>query len=813
LNFELHINVLGTERIVPESELPIEIGTATSADIRSPDQGVDRKYAQISLLDGRLFMQPLSAPETVHVNGESVTTSRWLEDGDHLSVPGLRVECKISADRFQLNVFHEFGEASGESKPVLGAADAIEQGEAITPQARVWQPAAAQGRNWKKLSAARIAAWAVAAAVGLIVFQLFFSTAVLIRIEPRDADIAITGGWLTPKIGGRYLMRGGHYRVLASAEGYSPLREEIEIGAEANPEFSFVMSKLPGRVIVSTVQGETAEVLVDETSLGTTPTGEIELAAGPHVLSLQAPRYQLYSQALEVEGKNVLESVVIELVPDWANVSVVTEPAAAEIFVGDERVASSPATIEVMAGEREVVIRKEGYKDWRRKAIFVANEPLDWADIQLEEADGALRITTRPPGAAVTVNERYLGAAPVTVNLAAGERYKIIASKSGYRTATDTVVMKSNGNRNMQIELMPLLGKVRIESSPTGAALAVNGKQHGVTPVDLELLAVAQQIELRHDGYATYVEQVTPKPGLPQTVAAKLLTPAEAELAKNAQIVTTSQGLALRLVGSGEFEMGSSRREQGRRPNESMRAVRLTRPFYFATREITNREFREFDTAHTSGGGKWRALARPDNPTVMMSWERAAEFCNWLSAKDGLPAAYREAGDSYLLITPATTGYRLPTEAEWVWVAKFAAGQAQKRKYSWGDGLPPPSDAGNFADQSAKAILPVVLSSYNDGYPITAPVASFAAFPLDIHDLGGNVAEWLNDYYEIKSAPERAVENDPTGPVDGQYHVIRGSSWRHASISELRTAYRDFGDQGRLDVGFRLARYVESVNQ
>jgi hypothetical protein len=47
------------------------------------------------------------------------------------------------------------------------------------------------------------------------------------------------------------------------------------------------------------------------------------------------------------------------------------------------------------------------------------------------------------------------------------------------------------------------------------------------------------------------------------------------------------------------------------------------------------------------------------------------------------------------------------------------------------------------------------------------------------------------------------------GPLDGKFHVIRGSSWRHATISELRWAYRDYGEEARPDVGFRLARYAE----
>jgi hypothetical protein len=65
----------------------------------------------------------------------------------------------------------------------------------------------------------------------------------------------------------------------------------------------------------------------------------------------------------------------------------------------------------------------------------------------------------------------------------------------------------------------------------------------------------------------------------------------------------------------------------------------------------------------------------------------------------------------------------------------------------------------------------------------------------------------MTDHYSVAAGGSGG--DDPVGPADGQYHVIRGSSWRQSSISELRLSARDFGTEGRLDVGFRIARYAE----
>jgi formylglycine-generating enzyme required for sulfatase activity len=153
-------------------------------------------------------------------------------------------------------------------------------------------------------------------------------------------------------------------------------------------------------------------------------------------------------------------------------------------------------------------------------------------------------------------------------------------------------------------------------------------------------------------------------------------------------------------------------------------------------------------------------------------------------------------------------GYRLPTESEWAWAARFA-GENGGRRYPWGDDLPPPTGSGNYADRSASSILANTMSAYNDGFAVSAPVGSANPNGAGLYDLGGNVAEWVQDFYTIYPRRSTGSLRNPMGPQDGAHHVIRGSSWMHWSVTQLRFAYRDYGTEGRVDVGFRIVRYVK----
>jgi len=629
--------------------------------------------------------------------------------------------------------------------------------------------------------------------------------AVELRVEPPPDRVSLEGG-LQLRVGSWRLLLPGQYQVRAEKAGYRPLEAPLEVTGDPRQIARFAMERLPGLLGLEIAPGEGVGVSIDGMARGTTPLSPLELPAGEHEVSLRAEGYAAFTARLSIEGGGKVHTLRATLKPDRARVSFSSEPQSASVRVDGRLVGTTPFAADLTSGAREVEVTLAGFRTVTQRIAVEAEHPLTVAPFRLESLPGRLEITSEPSAATVTVDGQFRGETPLALDLPAGPTHTVRATRAGHDPLEAKVTLQRGETRPLALALAPQVGEVEVVGEPADAEVIVDGEARGRVGQTLHLTAAPHQLEVRRAGYEPHRSTVTPKAGLTQQVRVRLRSEKEAQAVARPAVLRTPAGHELRLLSGGRFQMGASRREPGRRANETLREVELRRPFYVATREVTNGQFKRFKPEHSSGRFGPHDLNGEANPVVQVTWEDAVAYCNWLSSQEGLPAAYAMRDGRLAAASPLATGYRLATEAEWSRAARYPS--RGPLKFPWGDALPAPHRAGNFADESARALVPVVLQGYDDGYPATAPVGTFSPNPLGLYDLGGNVAEWVHDVYSIPSA-EAGVEVDPTGPPPGDLHVVLGSSFLQGSVSELRLSYRDYATKPRADVGFRVARYAE----
>jgi formylglycine-generating enzyme required for sulfatase activity len=778
------------ERPLAPSDLPLTVG-GHGADIVIPGCAAGE-------IRGR-----------VNLSGKDLRVT--AEAGGPAEFPGVSIMLEEQDGRRRIVVRH--GGVANVTRPPEFEGQPLEagteQGDRLPIQVVAYEPRRRmEARPRAPAGRRRYAIWGAVAAALLVLGFITMATTVRVvtspEIDPDDIDFIGTSFDFGFK--GNYLVPPGQYELLVEAGGFAPARLTVTVGRVGDQRIVVALERLPGIVVFDT-GGVEATLAVDGVARGKLP-GEYELAAGTRELLIEAPHHAEQRVRVEVLGGGERQTLETKLVPLFARVTVTSVPVGAMVLADDRELGSTPLTTELDAGRYTLAIVHPQFRRFESPITVQAGEPLEIGPVELGRPDGRLIVRSNPSGADVSIGGRYRGRTPLTVAVAPGMAQDILVSKIGYAPATQSVSVESRAERVVSMNLAPVLGEIRVRGEPADAQLFVDGASRGPANQTLSLPAAPHLVEVRKSGLETFRATVTPQAGQPQVIDYALKTAGEARVAGIAAQLATSLGQELVLIRGGRYTMGSPRREPGRRSNETERVVELKRPFYLARRQVTNKEFREFRAEHLSGIFKDETLDLDRQPVVRVSWQDAVAFCNWLSGRDKLPPAYERRGDSLELIDPVTTGYRLPTEAEWEFAARYDGRQAT-RKYPWGDGLPVPAKSGNWGDVSAIYLTPITITGYNDGFRVTAPVGSFPANPLGIHDLGSNVFEWMTDRYSIYVVGPDHVSTDPVGPRAGETFVIRGAGWLTGKIPELRVAARDSGNTVRPDLGFRIARYAE----
>lgn len=513
----------------------------------------------------------------------------------------------------------------------------------------------------------------------------------------------------------------------------------------------------------------------------------IYLQKGIYSYEVKSKNHISYKSKLEIN--KYADEILVPIIMQEVNKKLVinSEPNQASVFLNNVELGVTPLSVNLNTTSNNILIKKSEYKD-NNIDYIVKNNNSDQIIIKLIEDEDVINIKSIPSQASLFFNENYIGISPLKFKIQDKGNLKV--KKYGY---VDDIINITKDTKELNIVLTEDLSEVFISSDPPSDVF-LNEEYIGKTPFTKKIQKIKHKISFKSKGFRTLNESFEPTKDK-QNIIKKLLTEKEASLLENKKYSRTSIDGEIILFEPGSFLMGSSKKESRRDINEIMRSVKITKHFYISKNLITEEQYSLF-----------KRSSKSNLPVNNISWIDAAKFCNWLSSKEGFENFYEIRNDQIISFNMDSKGYRLPTEAEWEYIAK--SNTPEKYIYSWGSDRKITKLVGNIADVSTQGILSNFIDDYDDGYDERSPVGSFRSNQNEINDLTGNLSEWVNDFYSVEFVQQSKVFQDYIGPLAGTSHVIKGSNYYSSTPLQLGLSYRTYGNEPNDLVGFRIARWI-----
>lgn len=633
----------------------------------------------------------------------------------------------------------------------------------------------------------------------LVIAALTATNGTQIEVTPNEAqetaNITVSKG-LGLYLSGAIYSLSGTPEITVSAQGYETKTEDIP-ASSLGKNHRIELRELPGRltVEVSPSLPQTAWFLNGQ-NVEIGPRLEKDLYSGDYILEIVNPFFERHEERISIVRQKE-HHLNVALQPFDGLLAINSVPPNATVKIDGQEIGRTPVKIPLKGGEYSVEVGGGDYTPSLENIRLTQDHRQQNRTYQLAIKKGYVTVHVSPAGGKLLLNGIKVDP-DMKLALDAIHPNKLTYLKPGYHSKTISFSLVPNEEKQVSFELKPETGLVEFRSTPSAEVL-IDGKSVGLTPLKKELSSVSHKVVFRKPGYRSISKKVLPTSSSDQLVDVILETELSARLTEAPTEYVNSAGVKLKLFkpGGDQFEMGAPRSEKGQRANEIIRKIVLNKPFYTGFYEVTNQQFSKFDIKAGSGNG--------DLPVTNIGWIEAAKFCNWLSQQEKLTPFYNI--DNQVTFNDMADGYRLLSEAEWEWLAR-KAGKATQTRFTWGNDPVIPPKTVNVADESAKGHVRLYVPQYTDGFAGIAPVGSFIKEPSGLFDLGGNVSEWVHDYYAVIPSGSSEVQTDPLGGLAGSNHTIKGANWQSGTLTELRPAFRDGFNAGRDNVGFRIGRYL-----
>mgnify|MGYP005844632863 CR=1 FL=1 len=560
-----------------------------------------------------------------------------------------------------------------------------------------------------------------------------------------------------------------------------------------------------------------AEVFLNDQRLGTTPFQSDELPAGEHRLRIESRYYEPWEQAVRLE-KDVVERIEAELQRGTGRVTVITDPPGAEVWIDNQpRPEQTPLTISgLTAGEQQLEIRLDRYRtithtveilpdDTARLDLALEGGDLyEWDGrwltgeevvpllLEAAEADLAATRLMAPEGDnAWDKYQRVLAIQPGAENAEAGiaqiaARYVELAQSALAEGEPDRAgaflanaeTAGADGDTYEQT-------RSRLQSAEAERR-AAQQRRRLIEGIQTELARLGREVRATGTLNADTVEAIRAfERALERPETGKATEALLASLRQREKWPGPKPGEVFQdcpecpemvVIPAGSFMMGSPSSEPQRDSDEGPQHRVTIAVFAMAKTEVT---FTQWDACVSDGGCSHRPddrWGRGDQPVMRVSWNDAQEYVRWLSRKTG-------------------EEYKLPSESEW----EYAARAGTTTRFHTGNCIT--TDQANFDGDRPASGCPKGRDRSR-----TVPVVSFPANAFGLHDMHGNVREWVQDCWNDSY---RGAPSDGSAWMRGNCGraVLRGGSWFYFGRG-LRSAARNGGPRGTrfYGVGFRPAR-------
>lgn len=641
--------------------------------------------------------------------------------------------------------------------------------------------------------------------VALIVFiplLLFRMTAFKLEIAPQKADETVrisTHDGMALALGKRVLLFGEATNVRVESVGFHPHEAQVERSAKERV-LPILMQPLPGVVTVQVQASSDVLIEITDTDVsGSSPlTTELErgvyevLVTGEQVVPLQHEfQVEGYGETQEIQlvAEESIASMAVQVVPNTATVEIDGNPMGQGSYNG-----------RIAVGDREISFIAEGYLPQHLSVSVGVDEEIELGVVELRPKPASLEIASHPSDASILIDGKFVGSTPSKVTIGTNKPVEVKIRKPNFQTQTAIIEMQpgQSGARSFNLEQVTI--QVDVNATPQ-ATIWVNGENRAQTPSTVEV-NVGAVVKVTREGFAEQSVEIGAAGPNRRTLDFELVNELQDKYNKAPELLVVAGSLELRKVPPLQVKLRIPEEVSGG-SEPSSREFELTRAFYLGTYEVRRKEFAKFATSLKVES------ANEDLPISEISWTEAARFCNWLSGQEKLEPVYVFQPNGEVTIDSKALGFRLPTEAEWEAAAQFDVDRKTViGPYPWGNGSAPRTGSGNYSGRESRQEMHPFLDAHLDNHAEVAPVGSYRQNANGFHDLGGNVAEWVQDFYQSKAQGLNQKLIDPLGPQSGLDRMVKGADFRTHDLSDMYINSRKVVGLKDETVGFRVAKWI-----